>query len=265
MRRQQEDEPMDHRDDVLARLLDRHGRTFADEMGIRLERGGPPELFQLLVGSLLMSARISADLAVAAARALFARGYTDADRMLGASWQDRVDALGDGGYVRYDERTATYLADTSRSVLDRYAGDLDQLRVRADGDPDRIGTLLQDFKGIGRVGADLFRRDAQRVWPELRPFADAVALAVADQLDLGASAADLADRVGTDDLSVLTAALVRARRSDDLEVVRSGAPAGLTAVQLARMTRDELYALARERDIPGRSSMDRAGLEDALR
>jgi hypothetical protein len=253
------------RSDVLARLLDRHGRTYADELGIALRRGGPDELFQLLVGALLMSARIDTSIAVAAARAVFAQGYTHPTTMLEASWQDRVDALGEGHYVRYDESTATYLADTSQLLLDRYDGDLRRLRGDAGGDPDRIHERLQDAKGIGRVGADIFCREAQAVWDELRPFADATALDVADHLRLGDTAEALAELQGDDDLSVVTAALVRARADDDLAAVRDGGDEPPTETQLVIASRDQLYRLAQQHDVPGRSSMTRDELAEALR
>jgi endonuclease III len=250
---------------ILDRLLARHGRTYADELGIDLRGGGGSALFQLLVGALLMSARISTDIAVAAGRALFARGYTDPQAMLDASWQDRVDALGEGHYVRYDESTATYLGDTSTLLLERYDGDLRQLRAAADGDRDRLHELLQDAKGIGRVGADIFCREAQTAWQELRPFADDHALGIAEELGLGGSAEALADVHGDDDLSVVAAALVRAKATKDLAVLREGRDAPPTETQLAIATRDELYQLAQERDLDGRSSMSRDELADALR
>jgi endonuclease III len=206
---------------TLERLLERHGRRFADELGILLDEGGPTELFQLLTAALLMSARIRSDVAVAAARALYEHGCTDAQAMVDTSWQERVDALGEGSYVRYDESTATYLGETAQLVLDRYDGDLNQLREAAEHDPGRIHSLLQECKGIGRVGADIFCREAQRVWPELRPFADAAAVEVAEQLGLGSSPEELVELIEDDDLSRLTAALIRADRVDDLAQLRA--------------------------------------------
>ncbi|HEY0696513.1 MAG TPA: hypothetical protein VGD43_01745, partial [Micromonospora sp.] len=104
-------------------LLDHYGRTYAEEAGIRLaDRPGP--LYQLLVLATLLSTRIRAQVAVAAARELFTAGYRTPQRMLDASWQDRVDALGRGHYRRYDERTATMLGDGARLCLHRWRGDL---------------------------------------------------------------------------------------------------------------------------------------------
>jgi endonuclease III len=250
---------------ILERLLARHGRTYADELGADLAGDGPSALFRVLVGALLMSTRISSDIAVAAANELFDRGATTPRRMLDATWQQRVDALGAGGYVRYDESTATYLADTSQLILDRWDGDLRQLRAEADGDPDRIHALVQECKGIGRVGASIFCREVQAVWDELRPYADDATLATAEDLGLGDSAGALADLTGDDDLSVLCAALVRARLAGDLEVVRGERDGPPTETQLATATRDELYRLAQERDVEGRSAMTRDELAAALR
>lgn len=252
------------RREILDQLLDRHGRTFAEQLGIRLDRDGADGLFQLLVGSLLMSAPISADIAVAASRSLFARGHATATAMAGADRQDLVDALGAGGYVRYDESSATYLRDTAGLLLERYDGDLAQLRAAADGDPERISRLLQECKGIGGVGAAIFCREAQMVWPELQPFADATALAVAEELGLGGTARALAQVYGDDDLSLLTAALVRARLERDVTALREGEAQSPTETQVARMRRDELYELAQQHDIPKRSTMTREELEEAL-
>ncbi|HEY9441558.1 MAG TPA: endonuclease, partial [Streptomyces sp.] len=91
--------------DTLNVLLERHGTTYAAEAGIRL-RDTPQPLYQLLVLSQLLSARIRASVAVAAARALFSHGMRTPRRMADATWQQRVDALGEGGYRRYDERTS---------------------------------------------------------------------------------------------------------------------------------------------------------------
>ncbi|MFF9351507.1 endonuclease [Streptomyces sp. NPDC014734] len=175
---------------TVTALLDRYGTTYADEAGIRL-RNTPQPLYQLLVLSNLLSARIRASAAVAAARALFAHGLRSPDRMLAASWQERVDALGEGGYRRYDERTATQLGDGARLLLDDYGGDLRRLREEADGDLDALRAGLRRTPGIGPAGADIFLREVQDVWPEAAPFVDGKALRGAEKLGLPASPAKL--------------------------------------------------------------------------
>lgn len=201
---------MASRKDRAERLLADHGTTYAEEIGIALSRNQPMPLFQWLVASILFSARIGAEQAIEAARALNAAGLTTPEHMAGASWEERVRVLNRNGYARYDESTATKLGKTCDLLRDRYAGDLRKLREAADGDPARILDLLQEFNGIGPLGAEIFAREAQAVWSELQPFADDRALEVARELKLGDDAQALANLVGQDRLPALLAALVRA-------------------------------------------------------
>ncbi|WP_328627366.1 endonuclease [Streptomyces sp. NBC_00353] len=193
-------------------LLSRYGTTYAAEAGIQL-RNTPQSLYQLLVLSDLLSARIRASAAVAAARALFDHGMRSPERMIGSTWQQRVDALGEGGYQRYDERTATQLGDGAQLLLVEYGGDLRRLRKEADGDLDILRAGLRRTPGMGPAGADIFVREVQAVWPETAPFLDAKALQGAEKLGLPASPAELArlaEQVDDRGPAVLAAALVRA-------------------------------------------------------
>lgn len=193
---------------VMRELLDAHGRTYADEAGIRL-KDTPQPLYRLLVLACLLSARIRADIAVAAAKELTAAGMRDPRRMAEATWQQRVDALGRGGYRRYDERTATQLGDGATLAAERYGGDLRKLRSKADGDTATTRRLLQEFPGLGPVGADIFLREAQAVWPETAPYLDAKALQGARALKLPTAPAALLRLADGADPAVLAAALVR--------------------------------------------------------
>lgn len=189
-------------------LLDRYGTTYADEAGITL-RDKPAPLYQLLVLTTLLSVRIKADIAVAAARELFRAGMRTPEKMLAATWQQRVDALGRGHYVRYDESTATALGDGAQRVLDVHHGDLRRIRADADGDPARVREAVSGFRRIGETGGHIFCREVQVVWPELRPYFDERALAAAGDLDLPTDPERLAGLVAGDDVARLAAALVR--------------------------------------------------------
>lgn len=200
-------------DDLIQRLLADHGQTFAAEIGIDLNDGDADALFQWLVAAILFSARISSDIAVKAARAVIAAGWTSARSMAESSWEDRVTVLNRSGYARYDESTARMLGETVDLLLERHDGDLERLRAQADRAPGAIRKRLKACKGLGDVGVDIFFREAQAVWPELYPFADRKSLAVARELGLGDTVGDLADRVARADFPCLVAALVRAGRA----------------------------------------------------
>ncbi len=208
---------------LIEELLDRYGRTFAEELGIPAEKGTPSPLFRLLCASLLFSARISSDIAMRAARALAEQGWTTAQKLARSTWEERTRTLNQAGYARYDERTSSMLGDTTGLLLDKYSGDLRQLRRAAERHPARERRLLKEFKGMGDVGADIFFREVQVAWDELRPFADDKALRAAKHLGLGNDTESLVGLVPAKDFPRLVAALVRVDLAGDHEEVRQAA------------------------------------------
>jgi hypothetical protein len=194
---------------IVRELLDRYGCPYAEQAGIRLaDRPGP--LYQLLVLSTLLTARIAADVAIAAARELFAAGYRSPRAMSEAGWQDRVDVLDRGGYARYDERTATVLGDGADLLSRRWHGDLRRLREQAGGDPGMTEALLAGFPGLGGAGAGIFLREAQAVWPVVAPYVDAPMKSGARRVGLPDSRSSLAALMtGSGQPARLAAALVR--------------------------------------------------------
>ena len=142
---------------TVSALLEHAGTTYAQEAGITL-RDRPAPLYRLLVLSMLLSTRIKADIAVAAAAQLQRDGMGTPARMREASWQKRVAALGRAHYKRYDESTATALGEGAELLRSEYRDDPRRLRGRAGHDPDRIRELLTQFPRIGPVGAKIFCR-----------------------------------------------------------------------------------------------------------
>jgi endonuclease III len=211
------------KDQIVKALLARHGQTYAQEFGVKLERGTPSALFRWLCASMLLSARISADAAMEATRALAKQGWTSARKMSDATWEQRTRTLNRAGYARYDESTSRMLGDTSQMLLEKYGGDLRRLREAAGRDPERERALLKECKGIGEVGADIFCREAQIVWDELFPFADRRALEAAGRLGLEDDAGRLAKRTSRKDYPRLLAALVRTGLAKDFDEVLEAA------------------------------------------
>jgi hypothetical protein len=80
-----------------------------------------------------------------------------------------------------------------------------------------------ECKGIGEVGADIFLREVQTAWPELKPFADAAALKSAGKLGLPTKADELAKLVPDKEFPHLLAALIRCRLAKDSKEVLAAA------------------------------------------
>jgi endonuclease III len=211
------------KDRIVQALLERHGQTYAAELGIDLERNTPSGLYRWLCAATLLSARIGAEAAMQAARALAEEGWTTAQRMAGATWEQRTRTLNRAGYARYDESTSRMLGDTADMLLEKYGGDLRRLREAAERDPGRERALLKECKGIGDVGADIFCREAQVAWDELFPFADRRALEAAGRLGLEDDADRLARRVSRKDYPRLLAALVRTDLAKNFDEVMDAA------------------------------------------
>lgn len=191
----------------IRNLLDEAGTSFATEAGISLANK-PSPLYRLSVLAVLLSTRIKASIAVDAAREL--SQWSSPQRMFDATWQQRVDALVRAHYRRYDESTSTALGEGAELLLDHYGGDLRKLRSKANGDQEEVRRLLMDLPRLGPVGADIFCREAQLVWPELRPYFDTKALNGAKKLGLSTDPDKLARHVEGHELARLAAALVRA-------------------------------------------------------
>lgn len=209
-------------DAVIERLMQRHGRTFCDELGIDIESGTPSPLFRWLVAAILFSARISADLALQAARGLSDAGWRTPGKMAQTTWQERVRVLNRSGYARYDESTARMLGEDVALIEDEYHGDLRRLREEAGRDPAEERKRLKEFKGLGDVGVDIFFREAQAAWDELHPFLDERAASAASALGLPRDPHALAKRVSRKDFPRLVAALARTDLAGDADEIRKG-------------------------------------------
>ncbi|WP_420393694.1 hypothetical protein [Acuticoccus sp.] len=193
----------------VAKLLDPHGRTFCDELGIRIARNTPQPLFQWLTACILYANPIQRDLAATAAKAVFKSGLRSAKAMAASSWEERAEVLGWNKFGQYSERTATILKDAADLVLERYGGDLRRLRAAADGDVDEVRRLLKEVKGVGDVAATIYLREVQTAWPEFHPYADDLALRASERHGLGATPQELAEHVCQEDFARLVAALTR--------------------------------------------------------
>ncbi|HEU4360665.1 MAG TPA: endonuclease [Mycobacterium sp.] len=178
---------MPDQDQLVQRLLQHAGTTYAREAGIRL-RNKPMPLFQLLVLCMLASKPIGAAIAAGAARELFKTGLRTPSAVLAAERHTIIGAFDRAHYVRYDESSATRLADIAKATHERYRGDLRVLADRSGHAVPEAVRLLTGFAGIGDTGAHIYLREIQDVWVWVRPAFDDRALAAARELGLPADA-----------------------------------------------------------------------------
>jgi endonuclease III len=199
---------------VVRRVLEVAGTTYADQAGIRVN-DKPMPLFQLLVLCMLASKPIDATTAMRAARELFKAGLRTPKSVLASDRRTMISAFGRAHYVRYDESSATRLSDMAQRVRDEYAGDLREIASRSERDVGEAKQLLKKFNGIGDTGADIYLREVQDVWTWVRPYFDDRATATAKRLGLPTEPAKLG-ALAPHSNAQLAAALVRVSLDDDM-------------------------------------------------
>ena len=200
--------------DTVADLLEAGGETFAEEAGIDLA-DKPAPLYRLLVLAVLLSGRVQAKLGTRACRELVDSGLGSPERMRDAARDDVHAALTRAKFLSKDQTTDA-LQQGAELVADRWHGDLRRMRAEADGDTATLTGLLTEVPRLGPVGADIFVREVQLVWPEFRPHLDGKATGGAAAVGLPTDPAALAELVDGEDLARFSAALVRADLDDDL-------------------------------------------------
>lgn len=136
----------------------------AEDLGIDMARGGERALFKWFLASFLFGKPVQQAVAERTYHTLVDTHKLDSPRKICRhSWQQLVDMLGEGHYVRYDESTAERLLLLCHKLNDEYGGKLGQLHAASEGPADLKRRLL-DFKGVGPKTLQIFMREAGQVW-----------------------------------------------------------------------------------------------------
>lgn len=154
--------------EVFAPLLERFPGRFSVELGIELISGREARQ-QWLLAAILYGARISGLLAARTYKVLAARGVVTPAAILEQGWDNLVALLDEGGYARYDFKTATKLLQVMTSLQEHYQGDLERLHDSALDYQDLEKRLLSLAPGIGPVTINIFLRELRGVWTKATP------------------------------------------------------------------------------------------------
>ena len=198
----------------LDAILSAYGVLPLQHLGLDKPNEATPEtILALVLHAMLTSARISHQLAYKSIKAVINAGYHKFETLKKSTWEERTEVLTEGGYTRYREKTATALGELAEFMEREYKGDLNNLLERANSSPATVRKLLQEIKGIGKVGVDIFCDTAQHVWPSLGPFIDSRSLDTAERCGLGRDVNAIWEAVGKDpeEMCKLASALTNIR------------------------------------------------------
>ncbi len=169
--------------DIMAELLEKYRGRFAGELGLDLSSG--PQARQLwFLAAVLYGARLSGALAARTFRVFAAAGVYTPDAVLDQGWDNLVVLLDQGGYARYDFKTATKLLKIMEALKSCYQGSLERLHEAAADEADLERRLLDLAPGLGPATVNIFLRELRGIWPKAEPPLGSLAQAAAEDLGL---------------------------------------------------------------------------------
>jgi hypothetical protein len=155
--------------DIIQDLIQRGGGSYSRNLGIDLKSLRPGEEFKWLLASILFGTRISEKIAVQTFRVFAREGVASPKTILDRGWDGLVQILDEGGYARYDFKTATKLLDVVQGLQMQYGGDLNRLHEMAEDNADLESRLQSLAKGIGPVTVNIFLRELRGIWEKADP------------------------------------------------------------------------------------------------
>jgi hypothetical protein len=164
------------------RLVASQGGRYSTELGIDVDRDNG-EIERWFLAATLFGTRISAAIAARTFLVLDRAGITRVGRAGDVSGDDLVALLDQGGYARYDFRTATRLQTLAAAVDGRYGGHVAEIG-RTIPDYATLRDALDALPGWGPVTVGLFLRELRGVWPGATPPVDRRAADAARHLHL---------------------------------------------------------------------------------
>ena len=155
-------------------------QSYSKELGLDLSKA--EDRFKWFLASVLFAKRISAETAKETYLNFEQEDLTSPDAILEAGWDRLVEVLDSGGYTRYDFSTATNLLGIAKMLKEKY-GDLERLHAESSS-PTDLERRLQEFKGVGPVGVNIFLRELRGIWEKAKPEPSPLAVATAQKIGL---------------------------------------------------------------------------------
>ena len=137
-------------------------------LGIDL-RSGPAARQRWFLAAILYGARISGQLAGRTYQVFAARGIYTPEAILAQGWDNLVVLLDQGGYARYDFKTATKLLRVMAALQEQYQGSLERLHDLSRSYADLESRLRGLGAGIGPTTVNIFLRELRGIWDRATP------------------------------------------------------------------------------------------------
>ncbi|MEW5759881.1 MAG: hypothetical protein AB1779_03850 [Candidatus Thermoplasmatota archaeon] len=149
---------------IVRALFKKLGGRYSTELGINLTTKKNKEIFRWFIAAILFGAPIKERTVKRTYKEFEERNLLCPKRICSAQWEDIVDCLDEGGYTRYDFKTADKLIELSRNLNSYFDGDLNKLHESAKDLEELKKKLSGLAKGIGETTINIFLREMRDVW-----------------------------------------------------------------------------------------------------
>jgi endonuclease III len=170
-------------EDVRA-LVESRGQKYSEILGIDISEGKEDEVFKWFLASLLFGAPMTESSVVKTYRCFQKHGVLTPKQILKTGWDDLVKILDEGGYTRYDFKTADRLLEVARNLTEKYSGSLCLIHSESSGAHDFENRLKNLGKGVGNVTVSIFLRELRAVWEKAEPNPTALVVLAAQELGI---------------------------------------------------------------------------------
>jgi hypothetical protein len=171
------------KEDLLT-LLQSLGQKYSEVLEVDLSDRLDIEVFKWFLVSLLFGAPITESAVIKTYKSFRKDAVLTPKRIIKTGWDGLVKILDEGGYTRYDFKTADKLLLVSQNLIERYDGSLNEIH-RQSSDPRDLERRLKELgKGIGDVTVSIFLRELRGAWKKADPYPTPLTIAAAEQLGI---------------------------------------------------------------------------------
>jgi hypothetical protein len=154
---------------TLKALVDNLGKKYSEILDINLLNTEDKEIFKWFLASLLFAAPIRENSAIKTYRCFEKYNVLTPQRIVATGWDGLVKILDEGGYTRYDFKTADKLLTVTRNLIKEYDGSLKLLHEKSTDSRDLERRLKNLGKGVGDNTVNIFLREMRGFLRKARP------------------------------------------------------------------------------------------------
>jgi hypothetical protein len=170
--------------EALKSLVEGFGEPYSEMLGIDLQSGEDDEIFKWFLASVLFGAPIRESSAIKTYRSFEKHKVLTPKRIIETGWDGLVKILDEGGYTRYDFKTADKLLMVMQNLTEEYDGSLRALHDKAYDSRDLEKSVKNLGKGVGDTTVNIFLRELRGILEKSRPEPSSLVILAAKNLGI---------------------------------------------------------------------------------